>query len=104
MAANATVNLWLKFDETYRRALSIPVADCQRFAIYRLTWLRYVGFAIYGTEGKISSHPDGDEVKYYEAKIGPGDYYYISQGESYFDVQSLLVHLQCQSRRSWTPI
>jgi len=53
MAAN--VKLWMKFDDTYRIALSIPVDECQCFAIHPLAWLHYVGFTIYESEGYISS-------------------------------------------------
>ena len=90
-----TANLWMKFDNTYQRALSIPIEECRRFAVHPLTWLRYVAFTIYGREGVISSQPNGNEVQYYEPDIQPGDYYYIAQGKSYFYVQKFLVHLQC---------
>jgi len=92
MAAN--VELWIRFDDTYQPALSIPVDACQRFSVHPLTWLRYVGFTIYGSEGYISV-PGGPEVDYYQAAIQPGICHYVSQGKSYFGVQGLLVHLQC---------
>jgi hypothetical protein len=87
MAAN--VELWMRFDDTYQPALSIP---CQRFSVHPLTWLRYVGFTVDGSQGYISV-PGGPEVDYYQATIQPGIYHYVSQGESYFCVQ-LIVHLQ----------
>jgi hypothetical protein len=93
MAEN--VELWIKFDDTYQLALSIPVDACQRFSLHPLTWLRYVGFTIYGSEGHISLLPDGPVVDYYQATIQPGIYHYVSQGKSYFSIQRLLVHLQC---------
>ena len=91
----ANVDLWMKFDDEYQGVLSIPLDDCQRFAIHPLAWLRYVAFTIYGNEGNIFLKPDGEEeVDYLELNIQPGDYYYVSQGESYFGVQRFLVHLQ----------
>ena len=84
----------MQFDGVYQPALSIPVAECQHFSVHPLTWLRYVGFTIYGSEGYISV-PGGPEVDYYQAAIQPGTYHYVSQGESYFCIQGLLVHLQC---------
>lgn len=84
-----TANLHMKFDNIYQLALSIPVEDCQRFSIHPLTWLRYLAFTISGCEGIISSQPDGAEVQYYEADIQSGNYYYISQGTSYFGIQRM---------------
>jgi len=74
-----SVELWMSFDDTYHHALSIPVDTCQRFAVYPLTWLRYVGYTIYGSEGHISTSPDGPEVEYYQADIPLDTYYYVSQ-------------------------
>ena len=93
----ATVELQMPIDDIYQPALSIPVDMCQRFSLHPLTWLRYLGFIIYGTEGHISTAPGGPEVDYYQADIKPGIYYYVSpaQGESYFDVLGCLIHFQC---------
>ncbi|KAF8960923.1 hypothetical protein BDZ97DRAFT_1940255 [Flammula alnicola] len=73
------VELWMPFNDIYRPALSIPVDTCQRFSVHPLTWLRYLGFTIYGNEGHISTLPGGPEVEYYQADIPPGIYYYVSQ-------------------------
>ncbi|KAF8960929.1 hypothetical protein BDZ97DRAFT_2035202 [Flammula alnicola] len=69
MATN--VELWMPFNGTYRPALIIPVGECQRFSVHPLTWLRYLGFTIYGNEGHISTLPGGPEVEYYQADIPP---------------------------------
>ncbi|KAF5381750.1 hypothetical protein D9615_005440 [Tricholomella constricta] len=64
MAAN--VELWMPFDGhgVHQPVLSIPVNDCQRFSLKPLSWLRYLGFTIYGNEGHISTVPGGLEVDY----------------------------------------
>jgi len=79
------VQLWIRFDFGYRHALSIPVHACQRFSFHFLTWLRFLGYAIYGKEGYISHERDGEEVADYrpDGMAIPGNYYYISQGESF---------------------
>lgn len=81
MATN--VELWMLFDNEYQHALSIPVDSCQRFSVHPFTWLRYLGFTIFGNEGRIFSSPDGPEVEYYQSIILPGNYYYVSQGKSF---------------------
>jgi hypothetical protein len=91
MAAN--VELRMLFNGTYQPALSIPVATCRLFSIHPLTWLRYLGFVIYGSEGHISTLPNGPEVEYYEADIQAGIYYYISAGKLYSSVPGPVVHL-----------
>ena len=48
-------------NDTYQLALSIPVDRCQQFSKHPLTWSRYVGFTIYGSEGYISV-PGGSET------------------------------------------
>jgi hypothetical protein len=85
MATSSNVQLWIRFGREYHLALSIPVADCLRFSYHPLTWLRFLGYAIYGKEGYIALEREGSEVADYRpgAPISPGDYYYISQGESY---------------------
>jgi hypothetical protein len=88
----ATVELQVTIDGIYQPALSIPVDKCQLFSLHPLTWLRYLGFTIYGTEGHISTAPGGPEVDYYQANIQPSIYYYVSQGKSYFGVQGPLIH------------
>ena len=93
MAAN--VELWMPFDSVYEHALSIPVNACQRFSLHPLTWLRYLGYTIFGNEGLISSSPGGPEVKYSQTTILPGSYYYVSQGEPYHGVWGALIYLQC---------
>ena len=88
----ATVELQVTIDGIFQPALSNPVDTCQLFSLHPLTWLRYLGFTIYGTEGQISTAPGGPEVDYYQADIQPGIYYYVSQGKSYFGVQGPLIY------------
>ena len=100
--AMATIQLWIRFGDEYQHALSIPIHTCQQFSLHPLTWLRFLGYAIYGKEGYISRERDGEEVEDYRpggAAISAGNYYYISQGRSFerfgtcyssFDRQRLL--------------
>jgi hypothetical protein len=84
MATDVNVQLWIRFGDEYQHALSIPVDICQKFALHPLTWLRFLGYAIYGKEGYISRERDGEQVGDYRpggAAISVGNYYYISQGE-----------------------
>jgi len=92
--ANNAVQLWLEIDNTYHRALTIPLNTCTRFAIYPLTWLSYLGFAICGREGHISDTQNGQEIPDYRPDLNgpviqPGIYYYISQRESYLCILGL---------------
>ncbi|KAF8340795.1 hypothetical protein F5887DRAFT_888503 [Amanita rubescens] len=86
------VELQMPIDDEYQHALFIPVETCQRFSVHPLSWLRYVGFTIYGTEGHIFRSATGPVVRYSEVDIKAGVYYYIpdSQGKSYFGVQGPL--------------
>jgi hypothetical protein len=65
MATNLNVQLWIRFGYGYRHALSIPVHECQRFSLHPLTWLRFLGYAIYGKEGYLSRERDGEQVADY---------------------------------------
>jgi hypothetical protein len=64
MANNAVESGW-RFDNTNRRALTIPLDTCTRFAIFPLTWLCHLGFTICGSEGHISDTPNGQEIADY---------------------------------------
>jgi hypothetical protein len=80
------VEVWLEFDNTNHRALTIPLQTCTHFAIFPLTWLRHLGFTICGSQGHISDTPNGQAIANYRPTpvIQPGIYYYITGGESYF--------------------
>ena len=91
MAAN--VDLWVPMDGLHHHALSIPIDTCHRFSVHPLTWLRYLGYTIHGSEGHISALLDGPEVDYLERDNIQGVYYYIAQGESYFSVPGPVVNL-----------
>ena len=82
----ATIQLWIRFGDGYRHALSIPIHTCQQFSLHPLAWLRFLGYAIYGKEGHISRERDGEQVADYRPDGGAicaGNYYYISQGQSF---------------------
>ncbi|KAF8345752.1 hypothetical protein F5887DRAFT_1061647 [Amanita rubescens] len=80
------MELWIRFSDEYQHALSIPVHECQRFSLHPLTWLRFLGYAIYGKEGYISRERDGEQVADYRpdyVAISAGNYYYISQDNDF---------------------
>ncbi|EDR14543.1 uncharacterized protein LACBIDRAFT_321675 [Laccaria bicolor S238N-H82] len=64
-SVNLNVQLWIRLGDAYQHALSIPVHECQRFSLHPLTWLRFLGYAIYGKEGYISRERDGEQVADY---------------------------------------
>ena len=104
MATSVNILLWIRLGDAYRHALSIPVHECQRFSLHPLTWLRFLGYAIYGKEGYISRERDGEEVADYRpdgVAISAGNYYYISQGESFQVYQDLLFIFNDRQRLSF---
>lgn len=91
----ATIQLWIRFGDEHQHALSIPILICQQFSLHPLTWLRFLGYAIYGREGYISRECDGEEVADYrpDGVAISGNYYYISQGQSFGENWDLLLNL-----------
>jgi len=77
----ASIDLYIGIDNAYIPVLSIPVDDCNRFALKPLRWLRFLGYAIYGNHGHISTTADGPPVDY-ESAIGEAHYYFASAGTS----------------------
>ena len=77
---SSNVELLLCFDDGSHPALSIPLARCSTFAITPLTWLRYLGFVIYGRQGRLSTSENGPELDY-TARIEARSYYFISDGK-----------------------
>ncbi|KAF8347464.1 hypothetical protein F5887DRAFT_1172833 [Amanita rubescens] len=75
------VKLWLSFGNVSKLALSIPLDKCHTFAVNPLKWLRFLGFAIYGREGYLSTSKGGTEIDDYTADIEPRSYYFISEDE-----------------------
>ena len=71
--------------EDYQLTLSIPTDAVFSFSLRPLKWLRYLGYAICGKEGYISTSPDGAAVVDYNDNVPPArNYYYAShQGESH---------------------
>jgi hypothetical protein len=85
MATSTDFHLWIRFGRDYQLVLSIPAAACATFSHHPLTWLRFLGYTIHGKQGYISRERDGSEVADYrpgDASISPGNYYYMSEGES----------------------
>lgn len=81
MSTLPEVRLWLSIDNVSRLALSIPIAKCGTFSVNPLKWLRFLGFAIYGQEGYLSTSMDGPEINDYTANILEArSYYFISEG------------------------
>ncbi|KAF8626969.1 hypothetical protein AX15_004609 [Amanita polypyramis BW_CC] len=75
------VTLRLSFGNVTRLALSIPLDKCGTFAINPLKWLRFLGFAIYGREGYLSTSEGSPEIDNYTAGIEARLYYFVSEGE-----------------------
>ncbi|KXN83943.1 hypothetical protein AN958_00786 [Leucoagaricus sp. SymC.cos] len=69
--AQAIVELWLSLspDGHTELALSIPLAKCQALATHPLRWLRFLGCAIYGQKGHLSTSNAGPPIDDYTADI-----------------------------------
>ena len=77
----ASIQLHVPINNAHLPVLSIPVDDCNRFALNPLRWLRFLGYAIYGSHGHICSTQDAsDRVNYELAIAGGTDYYFVSTG------------------------
>ena len=76
------VKLWLLFGSVARLALSIPLAECNNFAIHPLKWLRFLGFAICGQEGYLRiDSKTGPEINDYDADIEARAYVFVPAGK-----------------------
>jgi hypothetical protein len=75
------VELWLSLNGTAELALSIPLAKCQELAVNPLKWLRFLGYAIYGREGYLSTSDAGPPIDDYTVDIVAHSYYFISEGK-----------------------
>ncbi len=82
MATSPNVELWLYSNEIDILALSIPLAECRKYAIHPLKWLKYLGYAIYGAEGYLFTLKGGSEIGDYAAVVEPRSYYFVSEGKS----------------------
>jgi hypothetical protein len=80
-ATMTNVELWLSFDDSDKLALSIPLAECERYAIHPLKWLRFLGYTIYGQAGHLSTLKNGPVINSYEVNIEARSYYYVSEGK-----------------------
>ncbi len=70
-------SLSLLFDHSTRLALSIPVSEFKNYADKPLKWLRFLGFAIAGQNGYLSTSSAGSEIDDYDAEIVARPYYFI---------------------------
>jgi hypothetical protein len=93
MAASSNIKLWLSFSGTSKLALSIPVDRATAFAVYPLKWLRFLGYAIYGREGHLSTSRVGSEIDDYAADIEARSYHFIAQGKLECHLPSFLLTL-----------
>ena len=79
--ATPELRLRLSFGNVTRLALSIPLDKCRIFSVNPLKWLRFLGFAIYGREGYLSTSEAGPEIDDYTAGIEVRSYYFILEGK-----------------------
>jgi hypothetical protein len=79
---NGQVELWFRFKNKYRRALSIPLNRPDDFAVFPLAWLSHVAYTICGTVGHLSLTPNGPDFNCHTTTIQPTKYFYVAQGES----------------------
>ena len=77
--ATPIVELWLTVDDDGTQlALSIPISKCWQLAVRPLKWIRFLGFAIYGSEGYLSTSDAGPPIPDYNYRILAPRYYFIS--------------------------
>lgn len=74
-------NLFLSCpDNSTRLILSIPISETKNYASKPLKWLRYLGFAIAGQRGCLSTSSAGPEIDNYDAELEAKSYYFILDG------------------------
>ena len=84
MATSPQVGLWL-YSESNKidiLVLSIPLAVFGDYATKPLKWLKYLGYAIYGAEGCLSTSKAGPEIDNLDAAVEARPYYFNSQSKS----------------------
>ncbi|KAF9508797.1 hypothetical protein BS47DRAFT_1350045 [Hydnum rufescens UP504] len=84
MAQPPEVELWFSFNNLTRHALSIPITECQKYAVNPLKWLRFLGYAICGQQGQLSISNTGPPIDDYLAAIEARPYYFVSQDDPCF--------------------
>ena len=94
-ATMASIQLLIQIDNTWMPAFSIPVADCNRFSLRPLKWLRFLGYAIYGRIGDIYTRPGGRPINYQLAVHAGARYFFISEGKIHVGGRFLLI-LYCK--------
>jgi hypothetical protein len=88
------VRLLLPFNDRNMAALSISLAECTTFAVRPLKWLRFLGFAIYGCEGSLSTSKAGPVIDDYTGEVEARSYYFIPDGKlDCYALRSLLTLL-----------
>ena len=80
--ATANVELWLTIGrDGAQLALTIPIYKCWELAVHPLKWIRFLGFAIYGREGYLSTSDAGSPIEDYNGDILAPSYYFICDGK-----------------------
>jgi hypothetical protein len=79
MATPHVVQLFLHINEHWRKVLSIPSDQFDRFSLFPLKWLRFLAYAIYGHEGQLYEDSECEnEVDYGLDVEDIGKVYYYS--------------------------
>jgi hypothetical protein len=70
--------LWLNIGHEWTLVQSTPTNDFDCYSLFPLEWLRFLGFI--GRQGKLLSHPDGEEGPNYTDDVGDlrDHHYYAS--------------------------
>jgi hypothetical protein len=87
------VELWFSFNNITQHALSIPISECEKYALNPLKWLQFLGYAIYGQRGHLSTSNSGPEIDDYLGEIEARPYYFVSQGQLDNLTRKLLLNL-----------
>ena len=83
----ASVTLHIRINDAYVPVLCIPVTDCDRFSLTPRSWLRFLGYCIYGRIGHISSTPDGPPINY-QGQVRAGAHYYFTSPGTHIPVDT----------------
>jgi hypothetical protein len=80
------IEIFLIFNEVQIPFLSIPLSDIKRLAFSPFRWIRYVMFAICGSEGDLFESPDPKcpAVDYDRTELPENTYYYRPSGKLFF--------------------
>src|SRR5882724_10596340 len=97
-----SISLNIKIGDEWKTVLSIPVMNCNHFALRPLKWLHFLDYTIYGSTSDICSHPKVHPVNYEQA-IHAGCYYFVSKGtQVHVSIRYLLTHYCKMNLDFWT--